>query len=107
MKLKALNSIKHGGEFFRVGDVLDVDKKNAEYLLEVGAAVEYDGGMKAVEYDVEELLQTDDLNTLNMDQLKAICRVIGIGVSGNKGDLVAAIEAATEEIEDDETVVPE
>ncbi len=104
MKLKALNSIKHGGDYHYPGDVFDADKKTSEYLLNVGAAVEY-GGRVAVEYDGEALFESaEDLSALKVDELKAICHYLEIPATGNKGELVAAIEAvsAVEEVEEDE-----
>ena len=106
MKLTALNAIKYGGKTFRAGDVLNVDKKNAEYLVELGAAVEYEGGDKVSEYNGEVLFEnTEDFNTLKVDELKAVCVYMELPVSGNKTELVAAIEAASEvvdDLEDDE-----
>ena len=98
MKLRALNSVKHGGKYFGPGDVFDADKKNAEYLVGQQAAEVYAPISSRPEYDGQALFEeSDDLSSLKVDELKAICHYLDIPASGNKSDLVAAIEAVSEE----------
>ena len=102
MKVKALNSIKHGGKLHRAGEVLDVSKKDAEYLLSVKAAVAV-GESAVVEYDGEALFQnTEDFSTLKVAELKAICVYMELPTTGNKDELIAAIEAESEEVLEDD-----
>ncbi len=105
MALKALHTIKTGGKTYAPGDFLPkLSKKDAIFLVENNSAVEAGGGDKVSEYDGEALFeQTDDFHTLKVDELKAVCVYLEIPVSGNKGELTAAIEAAFEVVEDDET----
>lgn len=37
-KITALSNIKHNGKDYTVGDVLDVNKSDADYLVKLGAA---------------------------------------------------------------------
>ncbi len=103
MALKALNAIKTGGILYAAGDILPkLSKKDSVFLVENNSAVEVGGGDKVSEYDGELLFQnTEDFNALKVDELKAICVYIEIPVSGNKAELVAAIEAASEVVDDD------
>ncbi len=103
MTLKALHTIKTGGKTYAPGDFLPkLSKKDAIFLVENNSAVEAGGGDKVSEYDGELLFQnTEDFNTLKVDELKAVCTFIEIPVSGNKAELVAAIEAASEVVDDD------
>jgi len=109
MALKALHTVKTGGQTYAPGAMLPkLSKKDAIFLVENNSAVEVGGGDKVSEYDGEALFEeTEDFNTLKVDELKAVCVYMELPVSGNKTELVAAIEAASEVVEDDETVVAE
>lgn len=107
MALKALHTVKTAGKTYAPGEFLPkLSKKDAVFLLESGAAVESGGADKVVEYDGEALFEnTEDFNTLKVDELKAVCAFMELPVSGNKAEIVAAIEAASEvvDVDDDET----
>jgi len=93
MKLIALTTIKHDGEICHAGESFNVDKESAKRLIENGAARETESVSKKEEINAEELYEmTDDLNTLNVTQLKAICDYLGIPKTGNKEALIHAIE---------------
>lgn len=80
------------------------------FLVQNGSAVEEGAGDRVSEYDGELLFQNiEDFGTLKVDELKAICLYMELPVSGNKSELIQAIEAASEleEIDDDETAEPE
>jgi len=96
VKVTALTAIKHSGKRYGAGDVLDIDSKSAERLEACGAAV-IAGDVKP-EYDGEALFEeTEDLSTLKVDELKAICKYLDIPATGNKSELIEAIEAVSEE----------
>lgn len=103
--------VRHDGIEYGKGDIFEIGKRDGKRLISSGVAVETtekvtgNGG----EADLEALLNTKDLNTLKVDKLKAICQHMGLPVSGNKSELIEAIEAASEleEIDDDETAEPE
>ena len=96
MKVTALTSIKHNGKRYSAGDTLDVDSKSAERLCACGATAVT--GSTKPEYDGEALFEhTEDLGTLKVDELKAICKYLDIPAAGNKTELIEAIEAVSEE----------
>ena len=103
MALRALHAVKTGGKTYAPGDILPkLSKKDAAFLLQNGSAIE-EGGDSVSVYDGEALFEeTEDFNTLKVDELKAVCVYMEIPVSGNKAELVAAIEAASEVVYDDE-----
>jgi len=43
-------------------------------------------------FDMNEVLEIDDLDTLKVDKLKEVCKHLALSTSGNKADLIAAIE---------------
>lgn len=94
MKIKALNKIKHDGKYHLVGEVFEVDKKTAETLKDDNAAEEVGGTTPASsKIDAQVLYdETEDFNTLKKDQLKAICTLLGLPISGKNTELAAAIE---------------
>ncbi len=101
MKVQALHQIRYKGESFCSGACFSVDKETAERLLEAGAVVSID--KEVAEYDIDALLGVEDLNLLKVDELKAVCREIGVETAGlNKSKLIEAIESETEEVEEDE-----
>ena len=110
MVLVALHTVKTGKKIYKEGETLPkLKKEDEEYLLKVGAAKQIDkASAVVVKYDAEALFEnTYDFNTLTVAELKAVCEYIEIPTTGNKADLVATIDAASEVVPDDATVVPD
>ena len=94
MKVTALNAIRHNGEDFAPGEVLDVSKNDAAHLLACGA-IGSQGVEKTVEIDGEALFNdTVDFGTLKVPELKAVCQFLKLPHTGNKDELVSAVVAS-------------
>ncbi len=98
MDVKITKGVVINGKPVKKGQKVEVDKKTAAYLVAKGKAEYAD---QKVEFDIDELLDTEDFNTLTVQKLKAICKHFNLEVSGNKDDLVKAIEDQMGLSEDD------
>lgn len=86
--IKLLNSAKIGGKLRKSKEVLligkgkDIDLKEAEYLVEHGAAEEtVEPSAQTVPKDgisVEEMATLEDLSVLTVAQLKKVCEHLGL-----------------------------
>lgn len=104
--IKLLNSAKVGGKLRKAKEVLtvgkgkDIDAKDAEFLIEHGAAEETfkpsnaQPSPKSDELSVEEMADLEDLSQLKVDDLKKVCEHFGLEEykSLNKKELIALIE---------------
>ncbi len=104
--IKLLNSAKVGGKLRKAKEVLtvgkgkDIDVKDAEFLIEHGAAEETvkpstsQTASKSDELSVEEMADLEDLSQLKVDDLKKVCEHLEIEdyKSLNKKELIALIE---------------
>ena len=90
MKLIAKNTISNGAKTYNRGDVFETDEHFTENLVQSGSA-DY------VEPPVEDKIieVPEDLTELNVKELKALCKELGIkGYSDKKEDeLINMIEA--------------
>ena len=98
MEIKITQGVVVNGNPAKKGQKVEVDKKTAAYLVAKGKAEYLD---KKEEFDIDELLDTEDFNTLTVPKLKAVCAYYGLEVSGHKEDFVKAIEEMTGSSEDD------
>ena len=99
MKIRALQGIKHKGRLYFRDDIFDADKETAGSLVLAGAAVAV--VKERIEYDGAELFENaEDLSALKVDELRAICKYLGISDHGRKDELIAAIESVSEEVEE-------
>lgn len=102
--VKLLNSAKIGGKLRKSKEVLligkgeDIDLKEAEYLVEHGAAEEtVEPSVQTVSKDalsVEEMAVLDDLSPLKVDELKSVCKFLELEdySSLNKAGLIKLID---------------
>lgn len=102
--VKLLNSAKIGGKLRKSKEVLligkgkDIDLKEAEYLVEHGAAEEtVEPSAQTVSKDglsVEEMAVLDDLSPLKVDELKSVCKFLELEdySSLNKAGLIKLID---------------
>jgi len=99
--IKTEIAIKCGGKHFKAEDTLlvgkgkDISTKDAEYLVENGAACEVVVPKDENKPSIEELLEVEDLSTLSVAQLKSICKHLGLTPYSNKkeSELIEMIEA--------------
>lgn len=102
--IKLLNSAKVGGKLHKskavliVGKGKDIDLKEAEYLVEHGAAEEtVEPSEQTVPKDgisVEEMAALEDLSQLKVDELKSVCKFLELEdySSLNKAGLIKLID---------------
>lgn len=102
--IKLLNSAKIGGKLRKSKEVLivgkgkDIDLKEAEYLVEHGAAEEtVEPSAQTVSKDglsVEEMATLEDLSQLKVDDLKNVCKFLELEEysSLNKAGLIKLID---------------
>lgn len=102
--IKLLTSAKIGGKLRKSKEVLligkgkDIDLKEAEYLVEHGAAEEtVEPSEQTVSKDmlsVEEMAALEDLSQLKTDELKSVCKFLDLeGYSSlNKSGLIKLID---------------
>jgi len=102
--IKLLNSAKIGGKLRKSKEVLligkgkDIDLKEAEYLVEHGAAEEtVEPSAQTVSKDglsVEEMAVLEDLSPLKVDELKSVCKFLELEdySSLNKTGLIKLID---------------
>lgn len=112
--VKLLNSAKIGGKLRKSKEVLligkgkDIDLKEAEYLVEHGAAEEtVEPSAQTVPKDglsVEEMAALEDLSQLKVDDLKNVCKFLELEEysSLNKAGLIKLIDEHRNSINIDE-----
>lgn len=100
--IKTEIAIKCGGKHFQAEEILlvgkgkDISLKDAKYLVGADAAIEVVAPSKNEDTkSIEEMLEVEDLSTLNVSQLKAICKHLGLTpYSGKKeSELIEMIES--------------
>ncbi|MEN4053785.1 hypothetical protein [Sulfurimonas sp. NWX79] len=100
--IKTEIAIKCGGKHFKAEETLlvgkgkDISLKDAKYLVGADAAIEVVAPAKNEDtISIEEMLEVEDLFTLNVSQLKAICKHLGLTpYSGKKeSELIEMIES--------------
>ena len=99
--IKTEIAIKCGGKHFKAEETLlvgkgkDISTKDANYLVEYGAAFEIVAPKDENKPSIDELLEVDDLSTLSVVQLKSICKHLGLTPYTNKkeSELIEMVEA--------------
>jgi len=99
--IKTCNAIKVGGERHEAGKTLLVGKGKDISLKDAQAVVDAEAAQEVVEpsdekgdVGVEEMAQVEDLNSLNVTQLKLVCEHLGgTQIPGKKADLINLIES--------------
>lgn len=100
MKLLLLEETEFRGKTIKENRKADIPDGVAHKLIANGKAKKItDAEFEA--FDVNEALELEDFNVLKVDELKEVCKHLDLPASGNKGELVALIEEATEKEEID------
>lgn len=101
--IKTNNAVTHSGKHFNAGTILlvgkgkDINDKDAEYLIEIGAAIETvepTEDKSQNEMAIEEMVMLEDLSQLTNKELKSICAHLGLEKYSNlnQAALVSLIE---------------
>ena len=97
MIVLALQTFKYDGEWVNPDDQVTVEDVIAETLIEDGVAVEYEKSVEDLSEDVVTVEIPEDLNDLKVDELKELCKKLGLSEDGLKQDLIDTIELELDE----------
>lgn len=101
--IKTSNAVNHSGKHFNAGEILlvgkgkDINDKDAEYLIEIGAAeetVEPTEDKQKDELAIDEMATLADLSQLTIKDLKSVCAYFRLEDYSNlnKAALITLIE---------------